>query len=995
MPIHNSNLLQENIDFELLSKLNDKYLLDSLANLGQRQGIRGSGVTYNNLYIENTFLIHDGYFVFEYTKNDISNIKAKLSTYNSTNGTITELEIDESTNQYKNLNIDSTIIYNKFILDKITIDNLFGLKLFNDIKEYIPSISSASYETLTYNTESNIINEYNRLMYLYNDNNENIYILINIKGNKFNYVLFKDPKQKYNGLLINDKLDYQNIIDQLLSNSYYSIIYSSLDIENPSEYIIIDFDTEKNKYYSLSNNVTMERCNLLLTYIGLNVSKLLGYLNNDLRYLIPNIINHLSNELFTKNINLFCFRLFCKLYETILESQGINKSNLANDNGKLFIPYNTVITYLCSDNNLFSPFISKNISVEYVNNISHIIDNNIYYLYSNENKNILKENKIVDFYFSGYYNNDYLLNINFYYNVNPYIGEDNLWHINDKQTDISADVNNKYFLDLILFEQNSNIAEDNLGNLNITDNIDKYITCSHEDITIIELEYKSFFDNKLHYTINIPYIKFQVKNNKHNYAIICKIEKNSNILYIIYNTEYNNDSTFTCYPIIINNSVLLIDDLFNAHTSANEYLISFIENTGFNELLNIKNKFYILLDSLISESYDYITLARDKNKDNVVYNYIPHTSTNNVEIESDFVVNEKTSNIENIKSNKISIISNSDESVSSSYAFNDNKSQKLVISEETLSSPLLEIQEYLLHNIKLLNKLGIISFDKDNNKYLDYIGINRYNNRSNEIIFEPIRSLYTYLLKEVDEKNLNYKLHDTIRFNYDNIINDGITWKSLINRDTIKASLYYSYSYKLSGYYYAHDFGTILKNETNFGIEDNNSNERLKPLIEIHSIDINDNNTNDNINILTDTNNNIYDDSFYINTQENSQDINKNDVIANYPQFILNVHSEQLILNISNIINYLSINENSFSIYFNGEKIFNSSLNSDNTVGNYSGDYFYIIDGFNEYKYGLYASYLSGLNYIISNIRVDVLKEETLDDKNNINLKYKVFINCQ
>lgn len=490
MPIiQNINTLQSTVDFDKLSTLTNTYILEALANLGQRIGIKGDSVKYGFISPKeimstvNKDTSDYKYLKINYTKRSTTNnddnyvhnkIYASLQLSNSVvKNDTNELDITDDFEDITDTvfnNISVTINFDDLDLlyhdinqispqSRISVSNnemkccLFGQRLGVDVYNCDVSL-------YTYDIHNQYIINNKKLIYLYNENNVSYYAYLDlVKTTDTEYSLYVkifNTTDMINSLNDTEYLRLMNFI-----NNY--LIYDNL--ENVNNTNILDninglFDSisrkiNSNTYYNINvtynseadtdidetifsthdyNNITV------MTNNGYSIDNYLKYVSHDLIYIFPYIITEYSNKFIYANKATLVLRILFNLYEYILNSENLLDSNYRATS--LVVPLDYVFYYLYNEYNDMQIYNSSNIFVTYLNkynNSLEINDNSIYFTYDSNVVNIGVLAKTTLYYFNVDYVKDNAISIKFnkLYTL-PYINVDNTWVINDINTNIKA-----------------------------------------------------------------------------------------------------------------------------------------------------------------------------------------------------------------------------------------------------------------------------------------------------------------------------------------------------------------------------------------------------------------------------------------------------------------------------------------------------------------------------------------------------------------------------
>lgn len=930
MAIQNINLLQQQIDFEHLKNVNDRYILDSLANLGQRLGVKGAGITMNTLYLkdlinfsddERALVIHYNSNIIEAWKctyDGILNIQSQYR-YNNAKSVTGIKSLNVVDNIIQELDIDKYSTYNTFAFKGNVINDLFEWKNYNDIRTYISNISNVSlknniieaalfgetfinddiiYEKIKYNITNSIIETYYKVQLLYVENNVSYYLLCvlnlynatsyQLKMYVFTYsnIEFLNKESlnnvaqssinedtNINSINVNVSNQYDNIINDIISihknnltertddNGYIITLHNVFE-----DNILIDYNKEKNVLLSINNQYQRQVINNILTHVDINIETFINFLNNHIAYLIPNIIKYCIKYLYTHSRKTLLSRILCNLYEYINNNElNINTyNNLVytnqGHNGYLVIDRDFEFKYLCSDDNIFNMYMSTTFNVELcsMNNIP--VENQLSTLtYIYNNAQIIKDTKTINVCSYGHYYNydgiDTLSYILFNSYVNPYIGYDNNWFINNKRTGVSAAATRLTNVNFLIFatdNQSMHILESNIAkNFNkIYSSFDssnangvpesvsiKWIYPSDtsaikiRSIVVSDKLYNLSFDetNKSETFVNtfvdakLPYIYLQSNTDLSNTLVILRHTLNTGMaasnpydLYILYNLNTEVEDNYYLEPVTIgDNKLLTISSIFNDNIVKNEDMVKRIISD-----MQLSFKLFGLHNINASNDNDsYITLLYagrykkiDNNSNNATkqVNDLIIVNNNNSNVSMDDLVDDLTNSklwFGNEDPTEILASRQLDSDISTYNTENNDETGQSITSTENLSdSKIIQLYEYINNNLpslyltnmlyseaKFMNKLGILTYGPNGDKYFDYLGANRANGHSDELIFEPLSFLNDYTLN-INAQDEFKKVHEKLRLKYE-VIYEKIPYR-LIDTIQDKDSIIENYVYQ-------------------------------------------------------------------------------------------------------------------------------------------------------------------------------------------------------
>ena len=493
--IKNINLLQNPKDIEF-DKYSEEYIIQALANLGQRIGIKGDGISYKH-----------------FTFSEICDEQIPYS-LNDHIGYIRYIKGEDDNEQYKGIFgiVDKkTLTDYKLVSESISINNClyFPTQLsfdipVNNIDCYAKNcicINNDENDELTYMLAGKYIgadndDDFNTSLYYYkydvnlnklkygaklfhidSNNNENLVCLLNIINKTY-------KENNYSGVPIGNEYilnvyiynvnylsnnEYRNDFNNIFKYSTYNSAFIPFSIikyeyENLSNLINYNDDESLNFYnnsaialilnssqdslyssYSLSltydnnnfiiddNNTNVSIINLYKNEYNVNITQEVFELNEDNINLYYNIFNYYNNKYYLNSRTEFIKRILLKLYENI--SDNDYTENI------LYIPLDYQFHYICNSNNELNIYYSNNLYVTF----TQLNKLNLEDFFTN-NKNLVYDytgiDKVKCFNFELNYNSndDTLINnllIKPIYTM-PYINAANNWSINDEDSKIYA-----------------------------------------------------------------------------------------------------------------------------------------------------------------------------------------------------------------------------------------------------------------------------------------------------------------------------------------------------------------------------------------------------------------------------------------------------------------------------------------------------------------------------------------------------------------------------
>lgn len=251
--------------------------------------------------------------------------------------------------------------------------------------------------------------------------------------------------------------DVQTAVQNIYRDtSLYATIIKNNQASDLSENL--KYNSTKNAITSTTSDYIKNEIRNLLDSDFVGIDKRIEYINNDIVYLFPKLLQKYNEDVFSTREQIIK-NIILRLYEKVYE----NSSSLNDNFGTLYIPLNYKFNYVSNNNNDLEMYYSNELFVSMFNfdNLSKLDKQNAL-----ENKTTLiydyeGEDKVKVFSFNIEYNNMYsnIINnvyLNYLYTL-PYINAQNSWTINDNDTHILAKHNEEFFQNfLILYCENKN-----------------------------------------------------------------------------------------------------------------------------------------------------------------------------------------------------------------------------------------------------------------------------------------------------------------------------------------------------------------------------------------------------------------------------------------------------------------------------------------------------------------------------------------------------------
>ena len=710
------NLMQnpEDIIFDKDGSYSKEFLIQALANLGQRIGIKGDGIAYKSFNFNDILL--DSYSsdenvgYIEYIKDDNSNqIKALFGVANKNN-------LEDSQTLFDSININNTLNFNaelsfsipvcgieKYSKSSICINNnneltfmLAGKRLgYNDNDENNTVLMYYKFNILT----NKLISCYKIFQYYKDQKGTNYYCLLNVdsvKNQNNEYVLSVDifnPSDKFKNF-DNSLINYENEFIELFKfNNYtnsslipFSIIdanYESIDKllefdENNLEFnsaislilnipegslytsksINLVFDTSKNEL--LSNENFEDAKEFYNKEYQFNLNEELFNINEDINKLYVNIFNYYNEKFYLENRATLIKRILIKIYEKSIDFKTLLGK-------RLYIPLDYEFHYICNSNDELDIYYSNNIYITYTSlsnvNLSEFWDlnNNLVFDYNDLNK-------LKVYNFEVNYNTyiDNLINsitIKDIYTM-PYINAANNWCINDSDTKIKAvgkDAGNPNII--IIYNKDTN-NQNSYNILNVISNKEKILTAEYTQQWFNV--HPALFENV--YDIDIECCAYIPKVDSLNYeyfkdSIILSISDLNCLRYEEYKDKYKGSYILTLWHIIDGDELKF--ECINQLDSNDKYAlalgstINILNELSDSSIANLNSQDLILLKSIISNvaherldvSMNNWLIIKNKQSEEYVNNTNDYNNDLNMIVQYDDNVSIKSNHIIHSHSN--------------------------------------------------------------------------------------------------------------------------------------------------------------------------------------------------------------------------------------------------------------------------------------------------------------------------------------------------------
>ena len=380
MPISKSiNLLQNPIDVP--DKYAEDYYIQALANLGQRIGIKGDGITYKSFSFLDSFTnipsysydTYIGYLKYSHKSNDeliaeFGVVKKDLTEYKSKNsiiinqdGTLTIMLVEKLIGTYDDDKNNSILQYFKFDIN--TNKLIYNAKLY-----FAYSDGRSNYyalqRTINIIEDNAYTNNYQMTVQLFNssiigpsykESFENIFTYESYRNTgDISFTLLRpefiniDILESYNDSMYN--FDGNSPVALILHNIENSYKYKPYKIN-------LQFDTSKNELLSVDDIYENETYIICKDEYGINLDEEILLLNEDINQLYHLMFLYYNENFYTSTNSKFFQRILCKIYERLSTEYSNSLDNI------MYFPLNYTIDYLCNSQDNSKIYFSNNIYI--------------------------------------------------------------------------------------------------------------------------------------------------------------------------------------------------------------------------------------------------------------------------------------------------------------------------------------------------------------------------------------------------------------------------------------------------------------------------------------------------------------------------------------------------------------------------------------------------------------------------------------------------------
>jgi hypothetical protein len=833
MAIQNINTIQNHDDLAYILDNSNKYMYESLSNLGQRYSLEGDGIT-NHIFDIKSLLSYvpenDNYKLI--SKLVVINDKLILELYNIANNfeLVYSEEIKHTINNsiytdtkiQLNQKINGIDYYNENML--IYLDNsnntlnISSLGSDNDLGIIEMNIES-------YNIVNNILLESLKLININSDkyylyylrvNNENLDSKLK-RGEMPEYFLeIAKIDINYINKLYVDFTHFATFIYNSIVREYFKEFKTITINEVYYEILQIGFEKEQNGNNNYTFNVTLDD------------NEQQGFYSNEVLSVDNNILHYIYNQYV--HMYKFIFEYYCN-YIYKLDNKQLNRyliyslyAEFFNKSGKnmmngfgIYLPLNYTIDYFCKNNDPFyiysneTPinvlYTNKNITFEYIKNFfvfenNEITNNKIILASSNEFETV------VLYKFSVEYNKKFeniinAINVSELYST-PYILDD-YWVVNGIKSVYKAigenagnpniimvythDINNANTNNAFIPNEHYTVLTSiNYENLNKTQwaketvniELQQKVNNSSDEIfrhnflipVNIPEKYNSLYENAL--IINLSHI-----NNIADNSVLATSKRNNIITYL------GAESCVTTFWIYKNGKFECIKKPNNNNIALTLLDISNVENiisSTIDKKMEERNELddYIFNKITLKSSYKQLKNEVDEEQINYLIslkNYTAQEQLKNINTENPYVNNlmlKLYTEISNSKSGRyLSNIISSAKTFEQLY-YPEGQIYNSTIKEynsflPAVDVPILNLSEYLATNINNINRINLITFPNEKGKKPYYSYIGIGNNKLNELHIGSNSMPLSLASLATNEELKDLSKQDTLSFDFDTI----------------------------------------------------------------------------------------------------------------------------------------------------------------------------------------------------------------------------------
>lgn len=496
--ITNINNIQNPTDYSYLTTYVDKYLIQALANLGQRIGIKGDGIEYKNFTFYDLFTESSAVSKYTYTASKYIGV---IQYRNNDDATVANIGIIEKGKRCTGASsiIADTLVTDKNVFNTQTTSSIINDIIVNNTKAYLPGSIIRVHDGYMYtlmfaqifgtddSDTNNLEIQYNkfnidtgkleyaiRMSYCHTIDKKSWYVMHvldeNTKRNETNHVQMYSTLKTYtfSTAILDEYMrgDFEKLFtsSQFKTSAYYISSLTDNDIADPLYYIDmfnvvaslngasqdiytspyctnLIYDSAKDVRYSFEsiyNDTTTIANEWLKEMNAADIQTIVQYLNNDMSYSFKNILTQYSNKQYNETQSTLTRHILFALYEQLC------KNDTSNGTCTMYIPLDYKFNTIQSDSNALKLYYSNELYVTLTNLDVYNDEERI--VFFDNNSNIVFDYtglETVHIYnFNINYNNIYndlvnSINVRYLYAL-PYISASNTWIVNNTDTNISA-----------------------------------------------------------------------------------------------------------------------------------------------------------------------------------------------------------------------------------------------------------------------------------------------------------------------------------------------------------------------------------------------------------------------------------------------------------------------------------------------------------------------------------------------------------------------------
>ena len=828
MAIKNINTIQHTADLDFIKSQSNEYLLQSLANSGQRLGIQGDGVKINNFNFCDILPYGDKYNPTQH----IGYIKRSDDKKSFTIGIKDKENLLEVDTPVEINNPIGYIIYtDEFTIDEYDLIKYSGNgKIYYDGNNYAVLLkgitSTGELNEVLCEEYDKSLNTIKSAIRLVNYNGiPTIFYIEHVGDNDYTLSLYKAAPQ------IKTLNEYYTILSSICNDSI-SPSYIINRLVNNTNMFIVTTPGSINLIYNPETNV--------FTTVGYDAAlygdftRYIQFFIYDLTYLYRYIKTYFSEIVFKDNNLMLKQQMLAHVVNMILGDSLTNE---------VYIPLNYSLNYACNDNNEWQIYYNTtDIIVRYMPEtftpeyIQKTVNESTWLCHTDLEERVSLYNLSVN-YDEENTENVYDINVFKHYTL-PYINNDGYWVLNDTVSDIYArgkDAGQPNIIIVNSYQHTYDIVSG--ANRKLLNSIPWTKSVAYveplETTNLNDLTLKSEFD-----WLKVEYFIPDLENISTQNIDECLTALEGAIIINVANincVDYSNNVNYTKEDVVDRYGKYgVITTIWNVDIEHKrcDYLrrddntrcaADFNYITNMNNIINWaikthepkhpdKYKFsYLTFDSVFTmfknnetetRTYIYPNIC---NKKSTEYNSINYNNDFNISIKyNDTVYGAEENNITNIQQSASTryLTSQNTTTTNSIYkiTYTDNEYYKEYVPNYNV--PTLDLSEVIVRDENVLNKVNIISLDKRGNKFNSYIGTSFENDDKSSLIIGTSDTNINIGNSTLVETNTDYKLfteQNNIKINFpatyisnnqyvgenlyinNNIVHTGLDWTKYNN----------------------------------------------------------------------------------------------------------------------------------------------------------------------------------------------------------------------